>query len=118
MFETLYFSDYKNSIQASDEGANPATLFEKGKIKLVVAGLKADQSIPAHEESLGIYNFLEGEGVMTVDGASYDVRQGSIIVVPKGAQRGISAKTDLSFMGTRITPCHADGNCNGDCEHE
>ncbi len=114
MFETQYFLDCKDSIQSSDEGPNPHTLFEKGKIKLIVAELKTGQSIPPHEESIGIYHFLEGEGVMTVDDVSYDVRQGSTIVVPNGAERGISAKADLSFMGTRITPCHNDE----DCEHD
>lgn len=119
MFETIYIHDCKELIINSEEGPTPQTLFEKGKIKLVVAGLKAGQSIPPHEESLGIYNFLEGKGVMTVDETLYDVRQGSTIVVPKGSVRGISAETDLSFMGTRITPCHKDGDgqCEDDCDH-
>lgn len=118
MFKTNYFLDCKDSIRFSEDGPNPNTLFEKGKIKLVVAGIKAGQAIPPHEESLGIYHFLEGEGAMTVDDVQYDVRQGSTIVVPKGAERGISARTELSFMGTRITPCQNDGECGDGCEHD
>lgn len=114
MSETIYIQDCKDSIISSADGPNPQTLFEKGNTKLIVAGLKAGQSIPPHEESLGIYNFLEGKGVMTVDDTLYDVRKGSTVVVPTGSVRGISAETDLSFMGTRITPCHEDGDCQ--CE--
>ncbi|MCJ7701677.1 MAG: hypothetical protein MUO62_08855 [Anaerolineales bacterium] len=120
MLETIYFPDCKDSILVSDDGPAPQVLFEKGKIKLVVAGLKAGQSIPPHEETLGIYHFIEGRGIMTVDEVQYDVRQGTTIIVPKGAIRGISAKTDLSFLATRITPCHKDeeGHREGDCDQE
>ena len=104
MLETIYIQDYKDSILTSADGPNPQTLYEKGKIKLVVVGLKSGQSIPPHEESLGIYNFLEGKGVMTVDDVVYNDRQGSTIVVPKGSVRGISAETDLSFIGTPHYP--------------
>ena len=120
MLETMYFPDCKDSIVVSDDGPTPQILVEKGKIKLVVAGLKAGQSIPAHEESLGIYHFLEGQGVMTVDEVQFDVRQGTTIVVPKGSVRGISAETDLSFLGTRITPCqkHGEAHHQEKCDHD
>lgn len=110
MTDTLYFPDCKDSISVSDEGPVPQVLFEEGEIKLVVAGLKAGQSIPPHEESLGIYHFLEGHGVMTVNGDQFDVKTGTTIIAPKGSVRGISAQTDLSFLGTRITPCPKDGD--------
>ena len=105
MIETTYFLDCKDTIRTSADGPHPATLFEKGTIKLVAAGLEAGQSIPGHEESLGIYHFLSGEGVMTVDGVPFDVQQGSTIIAPNGAERGISAQKHLSFLGTRITSC-------------
>ncbi len=110
MTDTLYFPDCKDSISVSDEGPVPQVLFEEGEIKLVVAGLKAGQSIPPHEESLGIYHFLTGHGIMTVDGVQFDVKTGTTIIAPKGSVRGISAQTDLSFLGTRITPCPQDGD--------
>jgi quercetin dioxygenase-like cupin family protein len=116
MFETTYFLDCKDAIRTSADGPHPATLFEQEKIKLVVAGLEAGQSIPPHKESLGIYHFISGEGVMTVDDVPFNVRQGSTIVAPNGAERGISAQKDLSFLGTRITPC--DHGSKSDCSDE
>jgi mannose-6-phosphate isomerase-like protein (cupin superfamily) len=37
------------------------------QLKVIVAGLEPGQQIPAHPESLAVYHFLAGEGVMTVD---------------------------------------------------
>ena len=119
MPETLYFQDCKDSVSISDDGPIPQVLFEKGKIKLVVAGLKAGQAIPPHEESTGIYHFIEGQGTMSVNHVQFDVQPRTTIVVPKGAFRGISAQTDLTFLGTRITPCHQEGHgpSQADCDH-
>ena len=105
MNETTYYLDCKGAVRTSADGPHPATLFEQEKIKVIVAGLEAGQSIPPHKESLGIYHFISGEGVMTVDDVPFDVRQGSTVVAPNGAERGISAQKDLIFWGTRITPC-------------
>ena len=119
MIETMYFPNWQDRISYSDDGPDPQVLLEKGKIKLVVVGLSAGQKIPAHAESLGIYHFLDGRGTMTIDGTEYAIQPGATLIAPKGAERGITAETKLAFMGTRITPCHKDGegHCDGDCDH-
>ena len=107
MVGTKYYLDCMAAVQTSADGPHPSTLFESDRIKQVAARLKAGQSIPPHQESLGIYHFLEGEGVMFVDEAPFNVRRGTTIIVPEGAERGISALTDVSFLGTRINPCRS-----------
>lgn len=120
MIETMHFSNWNEIVSYSHEGPDPQVLLEKGKIKLVVVGLHAGQAIPAHAESLGIYHFLAGEGRMTVDQDQFDVRPGTTIIAPKGVERGICADSDLAFLGTRITPCHKEGeeHCEESCDHD
>lgn len=118
MFKTMYFQDCKERIVYEDDSSIPSTLFEKGIIKLVVAGLKVGQTISVREESLEIYHYLAGQGVMTVDETRYEIRPGTTIVVPKGAIHEISAETNMSYLETRITPCHkgGDNQCDQDSD--
>jgi mannose-6-phosphate isomerase-like protein (cupin superfamily) len=55
-----------------------------------------------HPEAAAVYTFLEGQGVMTVDARQFPVRQGTVLVMDEGAQRGMVAETQLIFMATRL----------------
>ena len=85
------------------EGAQPQVLEENKKFKVVVAGLEAGQKIPVHPELQGIYIFLEGDGEMIVNEEKYLVEAGATVISPKGANRGIEAKTRLSFIAVKIS---------------
>jgi mannose-6-phosphate isomerase-like protein (cupin superfamily) len=61
-----------------------------------------DRSLSEHPEYMGVYYFVEGEGVMVVDGERYDVSPGSIVVASQGAVRGVEALTRLVYVATRV----------------
>jgi quercetin dioxygenase-like cupin family protein len=96
-----YF-DWKEHVVYAADGPRPQVLLENEKIKVVVAGLEAGQQIPEHPEAVGLYHFLEGEGVMVVDGKRLAVRQGGTVITPPGAVRGMEAKTRLAFLAARV----------------
>jgi quercetin dioxygenase-like cupin family protein len=83
-------------------GPEPTVLFENEAIKVIAAGLKAGQEIPAHPEALAVYHILEGNGRMTVDGELIEVSPGATVITPAGSVRGMAAQTRLSFLATRI----------------
>lgn len=116
MIEPKHISNWREVVSFSQEGPNPQILVEKGKLKLVVAGLLSGQAIPPHEESLGIYHFLEGNGQMAVNEEQFEVQAGATVIAPKGALRGIRAASDLAFMAARITPCHKEDEEH--CDHD
>ena len=96
-----YF-DWKERVVYAPEGPKPQAMVETEKAKVVVAGLEAGQRVPEHPESMGVYYFVEGEGVMVVDGECYEVSPGSIVVASQGAVRGVEALTRLVFVATRV----------------
>jgi quercetin dioxygenase-like cupin family protein len=68
---------------------------------VIVAGLEPGQQIPAHAETLAVYHFLAGEGVMTVDDEELAVTAGSTVITPAGATRGMRAASRLIFLATK-----------------
>jgi len=99
--ENVYF-DWKEWVVYAPDGPKPQAMVETEKAKVVVAGLEAGQKVPEHPESMGVYYFVEGEGVMVVDGERYEVGPGSIVIASQGAVRGVEALTRLVFVATRV----------------
>jgi quercetin dioxygenase-like cupin family protein len=103
MTNTIFYPNWKDKVVYPAEGAQPLVLEENDKFKMVVGGLEAGQKIPAHTELQGIYIFLEGDGEMIVNEEKYSVKAGATVISPKGASRGIEAKTRLSFIAVKIS---------------
>ncbi len=98
-----YFANPQDKIVFSAAGPQPQPLFEQGSVKVIVAGLEAGQKIPVHPEGLGVFQFIDGTGVMEVDGERLPIQPGAVVIAGEGAPRGIEAKTRLKFMAVRIT---------------
>ena len=83
------------------DGPRPQFLLDSEKLKVVVVGLEPGQQIPAHPETLAVYHFLTGDGVMTVDGAAHAVAPGATLIAPAGAARGVVATSRLTFLAVK-----------------
>ena len=101
-----YYPRPLEKIDFTPDGPNPQPLFAEGQVKIIVVGLEAGQKIPPHPEGLALFQFMEGEGVMIVDGERLRVEPGTTIITLEGATRGIEAETQLKFMAVRITELH------------
>jgi quercetin dioxygenase-like cupin family protein len=95
-------SDWTSKVVFSEAGPQPQALFDDGQLKVVLAGLQPGQSIPQHPEGRSVFHFLEGKGVMTVDGQPVDVEAGVTLVLEDGTVRGMQAETRLAFLATRL----------------
>lgn len=98
-----YYPKPLEKVVFSPDGPQPQTLFTEGQVKIIMVGLQAGQKIPIHPEGLASFQFMEGKGVMTVDGERLPVGPGTVIITQHGAPRGIEAETELKFMAVRIT---------------
>lgn len=98
----MMFANWEDSVSFGDKGPSPTTLMETPHLKAVLVGLRAGQAIPRHPSPEAIYHFLKGSGTMTVDDESYTVGPGATVVVPDGSQRGITADSDIVFIGTTV----------------
>lgn len=97
----IYFPDLKSKAVFAPDGPKPQFLFDAPQFKALVVGLEAGQQIPVHPGEAAMYHFLEGEGLMTVDDETFDVKPGVTIITPGGAKRGVNAKTRIVFLGSK-----------------
>lgn len=100
--DTTMTANWKEFLTYGEEGPKPQTVIENDRVRVIIAGLKPGQRIPVHPEAAAVYHFIEGQGVMTVDGEQFPVQQGSVIVMDNGAQRGLLAETQLIFLAIRL----------------
>ena len=70
--------------------------------KVPLICLKAGQSIPPHASGTGIFYILSGAGVMTVDDEKQAIKAGDMVIVDKGAKRGIEATEDLTAFAVHL----------------
>lgn len=105
----MMYAKWEDSVRFGDQGPSPTTLIETPRLKVVLVGLRADQAIPMHPSPEALYHFLQGSGTMTVDGQAFEVRPGATVIAPSGSRRGISAVTDIVFIGTTL-PAEPKGN--------
>lgn len=82
--------------------------------QLVLMSLKPSEEIgmEVHDENDQFFRFEKGEGKVIIDGNEYDVKDGSAIVVPSGAQHNVinvSATAELKLYTIYSPAHHKDG---------
>lgn len=82
--------------------------------QLVLMSLKPKEEIgmEVHEENDQFFRFEKGQGKCIIDGNEYDLKDGSVIIVPAGAQHNIinvSETEDLKLYTIYSPAHHKDG---------
>ena len=77
----------------------PNVVYQSTDIKVVLAYFKKDQFIPVHTPRVDLILYiLEGEAEVAAGEERLSAKKYDLIVIPKGAKRGIKALTDLSIL--------------------
>lgn len=66
-------------------------------VSLMPAGVKLPFN-HKHKQNEEVYIFLKGEGIMTLDNKTIEVKEGSCVKVLQQAVRTMEAKTDLQYI--------------------
>jgi len=78
--------------------------------QLVLMSLKPKEEIgmEVHEENDQFFRFEKGQGLCIIDGNEYELKDGSVIVVPAGAQHNVinTSETDDLKLYTIYSPAH------------
>ncbi|BDC17587.1 DUF2249 domain-containing protein [Acidianus sp. HS-5] len=77
----------------------PVPVLRKNEYGVILVFFKAGQYIPVHApDSDLIFYVLQGKGTAYVDNKEVEIREGSIIIVPRGVKRGIKAETYMEAL--------------------
>jgi mannose-6-phosphate isomerase-like protein (cupin superfamily) len=107
---------FKSSIE-KDTIANKdfrRVLYTGKHSQLVMMSLRAGEDIgmETHATVDQFFRFEKGRGVIIIDGASIDVKEGDAVIVPAGAQHNVvntNKSEDLKLYTIYSPPEHKDG---------
>src|SRR3989344_2064950 len=78
--------------------------------QLVLMSLKPNEEIgmEVHEDNDQFFRFEKGEGKCIIDGNEYEIKDGSVIIVPAGAEHNvINTSSDIELrLYTIYSPAH------------
>ncbi|MFQ5736479.1 MAG: cupin domain-containing protein [Thermodesulfobacteriota bacterium] len=80
----------------------PRILRVRPEYKVPLICMEPGQEIAPHQSGTGIFYFLSGEGVMTVEGKEVEVKAGNMVFVEKGESRGIRATQRLTAFAVSM----------------
>ncbi|MFA7395255.1 MAG: cupin domain-containing protein [Candidatus Paceibacterota bacterium] len=80
--------------------------------QLVLMSLKPEEDIglEVHGNIDQFFRFEEGNGVVTIDGKNYDVKDGSVVIIPAGAEHNVknTGRGDLKLYTIYSPAEHQD----------
>jgi mannose-6-phosphate isomerase-like protein (cupin superfamily) len=107
---------YNSNIEQATLGNNDfrKVLYTGKHSQLVLMSVKPKDELgkEIHAENDQFFRFEKGQGKCVIDGNEYDVKDGSAIVVPAGAEHNVintSETEDLKLYTIYSPPHHKDG---------
>jgi len=88
---------------ADGVGITPMPLIDAAKACALLLNLAAGQSVgPCQMSATVLYYVVEGQGRLRVDDEQAELQTGSLVVVPAGAVRVISAAGQMRILAVQI----------------
>lgn len=87
----------------SPDGVHSALLLDTGKVRALLLNLNVGQAVaPCQMPSPVLYYVIEGQGHLRSDRERAELRAGSLVVVPAGAVRTISAVEPMHVLAVQV----------------
>jgi quercetin dioxygenase-like cupin family protein len=87
----------------SPDGARPTRLLDTDKVHVLLLNLEAGQSVAPCEMSVAVlYYVIEGQGALRVMDEQGRLQTGSLVIVPAGAIRSISADSRMRVLAMQV----------------
>lgn len=95
------YDDWRDEVHFGEGGPRPTTLVDEDGLRTVLVGLRAGQQIPVHPAPVSTYYVISGTGSMTIAGEEVGLHAGITVIVGDGQPRGVTADTELVFLGSQ-----------------
>lgn len=93
----------KNCIEYQDNSIVSKTITTNDNSSLTIFAFDAGQSIASHSAPVdAVVQTIEGEVEITISGEKFYLKEGDIILMPKGEPHGLEAKTQFKMALFKI----------------
>ncbi|MDD3419990.1 MAG: cupin domain-containing protein [Candidatus Gastranaerophilales bacterium] len=95
--------ELKNSLDYQENSIVSKTLINNGNNSVTVFAFDAGQEIAAHSAPVdAMVQVLDGEVEITISGEKFDLKEGDLIIMPKGEPHALLAKSKFKMMLVKI----------------
>lgn len=93
----------KNSLEYQENSIVSKTLITKGNNSVTLFAFDKGQEISSHTAPVdALVQVIEGEVEITISGEKFDLKEGDIIIMPKGEPHALFAKTQYKMALVKI----------------
>lgn len=93
------FTNFDKNRKFSENSFTPVQVYRTNNYAVILAYFKAGQFIPVHKPNIDVILFIKkGKGKVVAGDEEYDVKEGDLIIVPKGEKRGVLAETEMEIL--------------------
>jgi quercetin dioxygenase-like cupin family protein len=94
-----HFSDLAKEARPPDKGTLSRTLFNDGRLKVVLFGFAQGEELSGHTAFMpAVLHFLQGEAKLTLGDDTVEARPGTWVHMPTGLRHSIQAKTPVVML--------------------
>jgi quercetin dioxygenase-like cupin family protein len=92
-------TDLAKEAQPPDKGILSRTLFNDGRLKVVLFGFAQGEELSEHTASMpAVLHFLRGEATVTFGDDRHEAKPGTWVHMPTGLRHSIQAKTPVVML--------------------
>jgi quercetin dioxygenase-like cupin family protein len=94
-----HFSDLAQEVRPPDKGTLSRTLFNDGRLKVVLFGFAQGEELSEHTAFMpAVLHFLQGEATVTLGDDRHEAKPGTWVHMPTGLRHSILAKTPVVML--------------------
>lgn len=95
----VVFTNFDQNRRFSEVSFTPVQVYKTNTYAVILAYFKSGQFIPIHKPNVDVILFIKkGSGKVVAGDREFEVKEGDLIVVPKGVKRGILAYTEMEIL--------------------
>ncbi|MCY0860596.1 MAG: cupin domain-containing protein [Sulfolobaceae archaeon] len=95
----VVFTNFDQNKKFSESSFTPVQVYKTNSYAVILAYFKSGQYIPIHKPNIDVILFVKkGNGKVVAGDKEFEVKEGDLIVVPKGVKRGVLAYTEMELL--------------------
>ncbi|AAY81362.1 DUF2249 domain-containing protein [Sulfolobus acidocaldarius] len=92
-------TNFDSNKKLSETSFTPIQIFRTNTYAVILAYFKPGQFIPVHKPSIDVILLIrKGKGVVVAGDNKYNVKEGDLVIVPRGVKRGVLAETEMEIL--------------------
>ncbi len=107
--ETKKVVALKDLVSAKENNLNVFSLVERNSLMIKILSLGKDSQVPTHSgKGETIVNVIEGEGYITIDNETFELKNGESILIPANAPHSLKTKENENVFKVLVIQVRAE----------